>query len=156
MYAEIDGVVTRRNVNEGNNVQVGQGLMVLRSLNVWVDANFKETQLDYLRIGQRADLYVDMYGTRRVFKGRVSGFTMGTGSTLAILPAENATGNFVKVVQRLPVRYRSRRAESDRYTFVRRAVGDAVRLFQATDDRQGWRNFLQPYLPDLPTDPTKA
>jgi membrane fusion protein (multidrug efflux system) len=79
--------------------------MAIRSLNeIWVDANFKETQLRDLRIGQAVDLYVDMYGGRRVFKGRVSGFTMGTGSTLALLPAQNATGNFVKVVQRLPVR----------------------------------------------------
>jgi membrane fusion protein (multidrug efflux system) len=105
IVAEIDGVVTRRNVNPGNNVQVGQGLMALRSLNdVWVDANFKETQLRDLRIGQPVDLHVDMYGDRRVFKGRVSGFTNGTGSTLALLPAQNATGNYVKVVQRLPVR----------------------------------------------------
>src|SRR5207245_3130393 len=70
----------------------------------WVDANFKETQLAKLRIGQPVDLDVDMYGRRRRFHGRISGFTMGTGSTLALLPAENATGNFVKVVQRLPVR----------------------------------------------------
>ncbi len=105
IVAEIDGVVTSRNVNPGNNVQVGQNLMAIRSLDeVWVDANFKETQLRDLRIGQPVDLYVDMYGSRKVFKGRVSGFTMGTGSTLALLPAENATGNFVKVVQRLPVR----------------------------------------------------
>ena len=103
--ADIDGVVTRRNVNPGNNVQAGQNLMAIRSLDeIWVDANFKETQLADLRIGQPVDLYVDMYGDRHVFKGRVSGFTMGTGSTLALLPAENATGNFVKVVQRLPVR----------------------------------------------------
>jgi membrane fusion protein (multidrug efflux system) len=105
VIAEIDGVVTRRNVNPGNNVQVGQSLMAIRSLReIWVDANFKETQLRDLRIGQPVDLYVDMYGGRHVFKGRVSGFTMGTGSTLALLPSENATGNFVKVVQRLPVR----------------------------------------------------
>ncbi|HTW50786.1 MAG TPA: HlyD family secretion protein [Stellaceae bacterium] len=105
IVAEIDGVVTRRNVNPGDYVQVGQNLMAIRSLKeIWVDANFKETQLDDLRIGQPVDLYVDMYGGRRVFKGRVSGFTEGTGSTLALLPAENATGNFVKVVQRLPVR----------------------------------------------------
>jgi membrane fusion protein (multidrug efflux system) len=97
--------VTRRNVNPGNNIQVGQSLMALRSLDeIWVDANFKETQLRDLRIGQPVDLYVDMYGGRHVFKGRVSGFTMGTGSTLSLLPAENATGNFIKVVQRLPVR----------------------------------------------------
>ena len=105
VVAEIDGVVTRRNVNPGNNVQVGQNLMAIRSFReIWVDANFKETQLRDLRIGQPVDLYVDMYGGRHVFKGRVSGFTMGTGSTLALLPPENATGNFVKVVQRLPVR----------------------------------------------------
>jgi membrane fusion protein, multidrug efflux system len=105
IVAEIDGAVTRRNVNPGNNVQVGQSLMAIRSLReIWVDANFKETQLRDLRIGQPVDLYVDMYGDRHVFKGRVSGFTMGTGSTLALLPPENATGNFIKVVQRLPVR----------------------------------------------------
>ena len=105
VVAEIDGVITRRNVNPGNNVQVGQSLMAIRSLDeIWVDANFKETQLGDLRIGQPVDLYVDMYGDRRVFKGRISGFTEGTGSTLALLPAQNATGNFIKVVQRLPVR----------------------------------------------------
>lgn len=105
VVAEIDGVVTRRNVNPGNNVQVGQSLLALRSLTeVWVDANFKETQLRDLRIGQHVDLELDMYGGKQHFAGRLSGFTMGTGSTLALLPAQNATGNFVKVVQRLPVR----------------------------------------------------
>jgi membrane fusion protein (multidrug efflux system) len=105
VVADIDGVVTRRNVNPGNHVVAGEELMALRSLTeIWVDANFKETQLAKLRIGQPADLAVDMYGRRRHFRGRISGFTMGTGSTLALLPAENATGNFVKVVQRLPVR----------------------------------------------------
>jgi membrane fusion protein, multidrug efflux system len=105
VVAAIDGVVTRRNVNPGNDVQVGQSLMAIRSLSeIWVDANFKETQLRDLRIGQPVDLYVDMYGGRRVFNGRIAGFTMGTGSTLALLPPQNATGNYVKVVQRLPVR----------------------------------------------------
>jgi membrane fusion protein (multidrug efflux system) len=105
VVADIDGVVTSRNVNPGNHVVAGEQLMALRSLTeIWVDANFKETQLAKLRIGQPADLDVDMYGRRQRFRGRISGFTMGTGSTLALLPAENATGNFVKVVQRLPVR----------------------------------------------------
>jgi membrane fusion protein, multidrug efflux system len=105
IVAEIDGVVTRRNVNPGNDVQVGQSLMAIRSLSeIWIDANFKETQLRDLRIGQAADLYVDMYGDRQVFKGRLTGFTMGTGSTLALLPPQNATGNYIKIVQRLPVR----------------------------------------------------
>jgi membrane fusion protein, multidrug efflux system len=105
VVADIDGVVTRRNVNPGNDVQAGQSLMAVRSLSeIWVDANFKETQLRDLRIGQAADLYVDMYGDKQVFKGRISGFTIGTGSTLALLPPQNATGNFIKIVQRLPVR----------------------------------------------------
>jgi membrane fusion protein (multidrug efflux system) len=105
IVAEIDGVVTRRNVNPGNNVQIGQSLMATRSLrDIWIDANFKETQLRNLRIGQRVELEADMYGGKRKFEGRISGFTFGTGSTLALLPAQNATGNFVKVVQRLPVR----------------------------------------------------
>jgi membrane fusion protein (multidrug efflux system) len=105
VVAEIDGVVTRRNVNPGNDVQVGQSLMAVRSLSeIWVDANFKETQLRDLRIGQAADLYVDMYGDKQVFNGRITGFTIGTGSTLALLPPQNATGNYIKIVQRLPVR----------------------------------------------------
>ena len=115
IVAEIDGVVTRRNVNPGNDVQVGQSLMAIRSLSdIWIDANFKETQLSELRIGQPADLYVDMYGDRRVFKGRISGFTMGTGSTLALLPPQNATGNFVKIVQRLPVRIELQEYDADK------------------------------------------
>jgi membrane fusion protein (multidrug efflux system) len=105
VVSEIDGVVTTRSVNPGNNVSPGQGLMTVRSLTeVWVDANFKETQLADLRIGQRVRCEVDMYGGRREFEGRITGFTMGTGQTLSLLPPQNATGNFVKIVQRLPVR----------------------------------------------------
>jgi membrane fusion protein (multidrug efflux system) len=105
IVSEIDGVVTRRNVNRGNNVQVGQSLMAVRSVTeIWVDANFKETQLADLRIGQRVRCEVDMYGSRREYEGRITGFTMGTGQTLSLLPPQNATGNFVKIVQRLPVR----------------------------------------------------
>jgi membrane fusion protein (multidrug efflux system) len=105
VVAEIDGVVTRRNVNPGNNVQAGQSLMAVRSVTeIWIDANFKETQLADLRIGQRVVCEFDMYGRRREYEGRITGFTMGTGQTLALLPPQNATGNFVKIVQRLPVR----------------------------------------------------
>jgi membrane fusion protein (multidrug efflux system) len=103
--SEIDGVVVSRNVNPGNNVQSGQALMAVRSLTeIWIDANFKETQLADLRIGQRVRCEVDMYGSRHEFEGRITGFTMGTGQTLSLLPPQNATGNFVKIVQRLPVR----------------------------------------------------
>ncbi len=105
VIAEFDGVVSRRNVNPGDVVQPGQSLMAVRAnQELWVDANFKETQLRNLRIGQRVECFTDAYGDRRVFKGRISGFSIGTGATLSLLPPENATGNYVKVVQRLPVR----------------------------------------------------
>jgi membrane fusion protein (multidrug efflux system) len=105
IVSEIDGVVTSRNINPGNDAQFGQSLMAVRSVNeIWIDANFKETQLADLRIGQRVRCEVDMYGGRREFDGRITGFTMGTGQTLALLPPQNATGNFVKIIQRLPVR----------------------------------------------------
>src|SRR3974390_1406866 len=79
--------------------------MAVRSLTeIGIDANVKETQLADLRIGQRVKVEVDMYGSRKEYEGRITGFTMGTGQTLALLPPQNATGNFVKIVQRLPVR----------------------------------------------------
>jgi membrane fusion protein (multidrug efflux system) len=103
--SDIDGVVLSRNVNPGNYVQTGQQLMAVRSLTeIWIDANFKETELADLRIGQRVRCEVDMYGSKKEFEGRITGFTMGTGQTLSLLPPQNATGNFVKIVQRLPVR----------------------------------------------------
>src|SRR5215470_10046532 len=151
VLAEIDGVVTRRNVNPGNNVQVGQSLMAIRSVSeIWVDANFKETQLRDLRIGQAVDLYLDMYGDKHVFKGRVSGFTMGTGSTLALLPAQNATGNFVKVVQRLPVRIELEDYVPDKVPlFVGTSVVPYVYINRpATGPDAG--KFLQTYVPQPP------
>ncbi|MGA2893299.1 MAG: HlyD family secretion protein [Xanthobacteraceae bacterium] len=152
VVAEIDGVVTRRNVNPGNNVQVGQSLMAVRSLTeIWVDANFKETQLRDLRIGQPADLYVDMYGSRHVFKGRVSGFTMGTGSTLSLLPAENATGNFIKVVQRLPVRIDLEGYDPNQNTlFIGTSVVPYVYLNKPPTGPAAGK-FLQGYEPQLPS-----
>ena len=148
IVAEIDGVVTRRNVNPGNYVQVGQNLMAVRSLDdIWVDANFKETQLADLRIGQPVDLYLDMYGDRHVFKGRVAGFTMGTGSTLALLPAQNATGNFVKVVQRLPVRIELEGYNPDKNPlFIGTSVVPYVYINQPPTGPDAGK-FLQAYLP---------
>lgn len=105
IYSEIDGVITRRNVNPGNYVDPGQSVMATRSLTeIWINANFKETQLEHLRIGHRVRVDFDMYGDTHTFNGRISGFSMGTGQTLALLPPQNATGNFIKIVQRLPVR----------------------------------------------------
>ncbi|MGH8100520.1 MAG: HlyD family efflux transporter periplasmic adaptor subunit, partial [Chthoniobacterales bacterium] len=148
VLAEIDGVITRRNVNPGNNVQVGQSLMAIRSLReTWIDANFKETQLRNLRIGQRVAIEADMYGRKQKFEGRISGFTFGTGSTLALLPPQNATGNFVKVVQRLPVRIDLVDYDPDKVPlFVGLSVTPAVDLWsKPTGPNAG--KFLQEMAP---------
>jgi membrane fusion protein, multidrug efflux system len=156
VLSEIDGVITRRNVNPGNNVQAGQSLMAVRSLTeIWIDCNFKETQLADLRIGQRVRLEVDMYGSTKEFEGRITGFTMGTGQTLALLPPQNATGNFVKIVQRLPVRVELTDYDPDKLPlFVGLSVTPYVYFKEpATGPNAG--AFLQPLqpLPQLPTDP---
>jgi membrane fusion protein (multidrug efflux system) len=147
VLAEIDGVITRRNVNPGNNVVAGQSVMAIRSLtDIWIDANFKETQLRDLRIGQTADLDVDMYGSHKRFKGRITGFTEGTGSTLALLPAENATGNFVKVVQRLPVRIDLIDYDPDKSPlFIGTSVTPSVNLNEPPTGPDAGK-VLQPYL----------
>ncbi len=154
--SEIDGEVTRRNVNPGNNVQAGQSLMAIRSLTeIWIDANFKETQLADLRIGQRVRCEVDMYGSRRDYNGRITGFTMGTGQTLALLPPQNATGNFVKIVQRLPVRVELTDYEADKAPlFVGLSVVPYVYYKEPpTGPHAG--DVLQPFYP-LPNGPTVA
>jgi membrane fusion protein (multidrug efflux system) len=154
IVSEIDGVVTRRNVNPGNNVSVGQSLMAMRSLTeIWVDANFKETQLADLRIGQRVRCEVDMYGSRREFEGRITGFTMGTGQTLSLLPPQNATGNFVKIVQRLPVRIELTDYDPDKVPlFVGLSVVPYV-YFKEKPSGPHAGDVLQPLHP-LPQGPT--
>ncbi len=101
--APVDGVATHKQVEQGQIVQAGQGLLVVVPLqNVWVTANFKETQLRDMKAGQRAEVKVDTYG--KTFSGRVDSIAGATGSVLSLLPPENATGNYVKVVQRIPVK----------------------------------------------------
>ena len=101
--APVDGVATHKQVEPGQIVQAGQGLLVVVPLqNVWVTANFRETQLKNMKPGQRAEVKVDTYG--KTFSGHVDSIAGATGSVLSLLPPENATGNFVKVVQRIPVK----------------------------------------------------
>ena len=105
--APIDGVVDQRHVAVGQRVQLGVPLMVVVPLqSMYVDANFKEGQLKRVRPGQAAHLTSDLYGSDVVYHGRVEGFAGGSGSAFAAIPAQNATGNWIKVVQRLPVRIR--------------------------------------------------
>jgi membrane fusion protein (multidrug efflux system) len=103
--APIDGVVTNRQVQVGQRVAAGNSVMTIVPVGaVYVDANFKEGQLARVRPGQTAELTSDLYGSKVVFHGRVMGFAGGTGAAFALIPAQNATGNWIKVVQRLPVR----------------------------------------------------
>jgi len=104
IIAPTDGVITHKSVEPGQIVQPGQGLMMIIPLHdLWVTANFKETQLANVRPSQPVEISVDMYGGRKV-RGHVDSISGATGSRLSLLPAENATGNFVKVVQRIPVK----------------------------------------------------
>jgi membrane fusion protein, multidrug efflux system len=101
--APVNGVATHKQVEPGQIVQAGQGLMVVVPLqDVWVTANFKETQLRKMKPGQKAEVHVDTYG--KTFSGHVDSIAGATGSVLSLLPPENATGNYVKVVQRIPVK----------------------------------------------------
>jgi membrane fusion protein (multidrug efflux system) len=103
--APVDGFVARRSVQLGQRVAAGTPLMSIIPLNqLWVDANFKEVQLRHIRIGQPVSLTADLYGKKVEYKGTISGLGMGTGAAFALLPAQNATGNWIKVVQRVPVR----------------------------------------------------
>jgi membrane fusion protein (multidrug efflux system) len=103
--APVTGYVARRSVQVGSRVQAGAPLMAIVPLDrVWVEANFKEVQLRDLRIGQPVTLTADLYGTKVEYHGTVAGLGVGTGAAFALLPAQNATGNWIKVVQRVPVR----------------------------------------------------
>ncbi|MFX1761819.1 EmrA/EmrK family multidrug efflux transporter periplasmic adaptor subunit [Paraburkholderia sp. A1RI-2L] len=103
--APVTGYVAKRSVQVGQRVSPGTPLMSVVPLNaVWVDANFKEVQLKHMRIGQPVEMTADVYGSSVVYHGKVVGFSAGTGSAFSLLPAQNATGNWIKVVQRLPVR----------------------------------------------------
>lgn len=105
ILAPMDGYIGKRQVQLGQRVAIGAPLMTLIPLKrVWVDANFKETQLGKMRIGQPVILHADLYGSNVTYHGRVFGMGAGTGAAFALLPAQNATGNWIKVVQRIPVR----------------------------------------------------
>ena len=142
--APIAGFVSRRTVNPGTHVQPGQPLLALRPLHdVWIDANFKETQLNDLRIGQHVDLRVDAY-PGRTFHGRVAGFSPGTGAALSLLPPENATGNFVKVLQRLTVRIELTEANPrEAPLFVGLSVAPDVDIVAPPDGDHAGERLLQ-------------
>lgn len=105
IYAPVTGYVAKRNVNVGQWVANTTNMMaVIPEESVWVDANYKETQLTYMRIGQPAVVWFDLYGSRVKYTGKVLGIASGSGSVFSLIPPQNATGNWIKIVQRLPVR----------------------------------------------------
>jgi membrane fusion protein (multidrug efflux system) len=107
VVAPVSGYVAERSVQLGQHIQAGEALMTVIPLHsLWVDANFKEVQLRNLRIGQKAEVRSDLYGGSFIFHGHVEGMSAGTGAAFSLLPPQNASGNWIKVVQRVPVRIR--------------------------------------------------
>jgi membrane fusion protein (multidrug efflux system) len=105
IVAPVDGYVAKRSVQLGQRIAPGTPLMAVVPLHqAWIDANFKETQLTHMRIGQTVEIHADVYGGEVTYKGMVQSLGVGTGSAFSLLPAQNATGNWIKIVQRVPVR----------------------------------------------------
>ncbi|ASV96889.1 HlyD family efflux transporter periplasmic adaptor subunit [Paraburkholderia aromaticivorans] len=133
--APVTGYVARRSVQVGQRVAPGTPLMAIVPLDgVWVDANFKEGQLTHMRIGQPVTLTADVYGSAVKYHGRIEGFSAGTGAAFAVLPAQNATGNWIKVVQRLPVRVLLDQRELDAHPL---RIGLSMQAEVDTHDESG-------------------
>jgi len=150
--APVSGFVARRSVQVGQRVAPGNVLMTVAPLeDVWVDANFKENQLAHLRPGQPVTLIADAYGGSIEFHGKVTGFSAGTGAAFALLPAQNASGNWIKVVQRVPVRIALEREELDRHPLQ---IGLSMKVDVDTHGRDGAR--LERVARETPVYETKA
>jgi membrane fusion protein (multidrug efflux system) len=135
IVAPIGGYVAQRSVQVGSRVQPGQALMTIIPLHdLWIDANFKESQLAHIRIGQPAKIESDLYGSAVEFEGKVVGLGAGTGSSFALLPPQNASGNWIKVVQRVPVRISLDPGQLQKYP-LRVGLSTAVKV--DTHERSG-------------------
>jgi membrane fusion protein (multidrug efflux system) len=151
VVAPVSGYVVRRAVQLGQQVTTSTEMLAIVPVDsMWVDANYKENQLSALRIGQPARVEVDMYGSRVRYRGRVLGLTAGTGSALAVLPAQNATGNWIKIVQRLPVRIGLDPQEVERHPLF---LGLSTTVRVDVRDQSGAALSKQPAFPaELNTD----
>jgi len=135
IVAPVSGYVAQRSVQVGSRVQPGQPLLTILPLHdLWVDANFKEVQLKHIRIGQPAEVRTDVYGSDVIYHGKVEGLAAGTGGAFALLPAQNASGNWIKVVQRVPVRIVFNASELEKYPL---RVGLSTEVKVDTHDRSG-------------------
>lgn len=145
----VDGFAARRSAQVGMSVSPGTPLMAVVPLHeVWVDANFKEGQLRDMRLGQPVNIRVDMYGSSVRYRGEVAGFSAGTGSSFSLLPPENATGNWIKVVQRVPVKIVLNREDVEKHPLL---VGLSC-LVEVDVSETGGPMLAQP-LPGTPEEP---
>ncbi|MEN9705475.1 MAG: hypothetical protein RLZZ393_1354 [Pseudomonadota bacterium] len=135
IVAPVRGYVAQRNVQLGQRVAAGQPLMMVIPLDdLWIDANFKESQIANLRIGQPVSIRSDLYGSATTFRGKVLGLAAGTGGAFSLLPAQNASGNWIKVVQRVPVKVSLDKAELARHPL---RIGLSTVVTVDTHDRGG-------------------
>jgi membrane fusion protein, multidrug efflux system len=139
IVAPVDGYVAKRSVQLGQRVSPGVAMMAVVPLHqVWIDANFKETQLTHMRIGQPVDITTDVYGSDVVYKGKVTSLGVGTGSAFSLLPAQSATGNWIKIVQRIPVRVV--------FTDAKQLDAHPLRIGLSSDVKVGLHNQNGPML----------
>jgi membrane fusion protein (multidrug efflux system) len=135
LLAPVTGYVAQRSVQVGQQIAPGRPLLSIVPLNdVWVDANFKETELEHVRIGQPVELTADLYGNSVTYRGRVEGLASGTGSAFSLLPPQNASGNWIKIVQRLPVRIQLDPKELEAHPL---RIGLSMNVRVDTHDRSG-------------------
>jgi membrane fusion protein, multidrug efflux system len=137
ILAPVSGHIAKRNVQPGQRVKSGDALMAISQLDsLWVDANFKETQLRHIHLGQKVHISSDLYGKDVPFDGRVAGIGSGTGAVFSLLPPQNATGNWIKIVQRVPVRIAITREALQNNPLP---LGSSMRVSVDTTDRSGAR-----------------
>ncbi len=135
IYSPVSGLITKRNVQVGQRINPGVALMSVVPIDqVWVNANFKESQIENLRIGQPVELRADAYSRHVVFHGTIAGLDAGTGSAFSLMPAQNATGNWIKVTQRVPVRIA---LDADEVTSNPLRLGLSMRVSVSTANRTG-------------------
>ncbi len=148
VIAPVSGFIGKKKVAPGQRVTPGERLMAIIALDsVWVEANFKENKLKNLRIGQPVQLTSDLYGSNQIFRGQVTGIGAGTGSVFSLLPAQNASGNWIKIVQRAPVRISFDRDELVAHPL---RLGMSMRAVIDTRDRSAMEEV--PEAPSLSTD----
>ncbi|KER72882.1 HlyD family secretion protein [Burkholderia aenigmatica] len=149
IVAPVDGTIGQRSVQVGQQVGPGVPLMSIVQLNqLWIEANFKEGQIRHMRIGQPVEIVSDLYGSRVSYRGRVQGFSAGTGSAFSMLPSQNAAGNWIKVVQRVPVVIAIEPRDLAAHPL---RVGLSMRATVDTHDRNGHALDSEPPTPAVST-----